>query len=109
MIGLLCSPRGFSLVLCDAVAAPTITVEAYIKWYSLFLVRPDGSVAPLHFHEVADDIEAHWDWGNQPSILSDHIIHPRAVALYAAKYELSIDPLAFELLTGRWVIEYGRL
>lgn len=37
------SRRG--LLLVDEVAeVPVLTVELYCKWYSLFLIKPDGDI-----------------------------------------------------------------
>jgi hypothetical protein len=97
------SPRGHRLVLCsEKVFGPTLTVELYEKWYTLFLVRPgpalvdEWAVEPVLFpgNEYCD---------GAPYV--DHVPNPEAVLNYAFSKMYLVDDLALELIVGRWVME----
>lgn len=83
---------------------PVISVAFAAKWYCLTLIR-EGSATPLTFEEVEQTIAREWDWAEDGSVVGDHIIHPKAVRMYAAKMNYHLDELAYELLIGRWVLE----
>lgn len=77
---------------------PLLTVDLYVKWYSLHLVLPDGSVQRVTFGELepfADDV--------LPYV--DHTPNPTVVEKFAAAKGYDIDELAFEMMVGRWKIE----
>ncbi len=95
----LLSERGIPLVLQELPQKPTLTIENYQKWYDIYLVMPDGKTMPYRDY---DDIEARFretTWG-------DHVINPdffRAIALLRG---FDIDERSFEIVVGRWHIEY---
>lgn len=84
-----------------------ISVPFETKWYNL-LLEEGGEKKPLHFTEVSQRVEAVWSHRLRGSIFVDHIIHPRAVLMYAALLGHTVDELSLELLIGRWVLEGGR-
>ncbi len=92
------SERNFDLVLSVLpLHEPTITVEAYCKWYDLYLVSPDGTVKAVGFDEL--------DTG-KGTPYSDHVPNPAAVTLFADKKGYGVDPLALEIIVGRWHMEH---
>jgi hypothetical protein len=68
-----------------------VTVENYLKWYSLFLVKPDGSV-----EKIAYDGSIQW---------ADHVPNPSDIETYAEKNGYDIDREAMDMIVGRWVTE----
>lgn len=100
------SERGFALVQSMPVALPTLTVELYIKWYKLYLIQPLWRVTEVSFDEIESALGSTWDWVNEGSIQGDHVVNPKAVEKYAEQKGYTLDPLAYELLVGRWVIEH---
>jgi len=99
------SPRGFSLVLSPGYLqtnargrVPRLTVELYIKWYSLFLVSTDGKVEEVLFPN--DPIYCD---GGVPYV--DHVPNPIVVARFAEAKHYHMDDLAMEMIVGRWEIE----
>lgn len=81
-----------------------LTVPFESKWYHLLVVS-EGKVDVLPFHELEEVVGPTWDYAISP-VLGDHIVHPRAAQRYAARKGLGMDPLAFELLVARWVLEW---
>lgn len=98
----LVSPRGYMLVghPPPAEGRPVITVEFAHKWYTLFVVHPSGAVTELGYDDLYNCP------GNKDTTLYvDHVPNPRAVEVYAEAVGCVIDPLAHELLYGRWQLE----
>lgn len=75
-----------------------LTVENYTKWYSLFLIHPNGAVEEVPF---PDD---KWARGNE-SAFCDHVPNPNAVQRFAADKGYGIDDQAYEMMVGRWELE----
>jgi len=94
------SPRGIPLVWGSGhpKAGAVLTVECYCKWYELFLVCPDAivgvdfGVLGMHSKDEAP--------------YCDHAPNPRAVYRYAQARGYLLDNVAFEMIIGRWEIEY---
>jgi len=89
--------RGY--LLADEPQSETIiTVELYCKWYSLYLLHPDGRcvVQPFPDEKYAPAGE---------SAFVDHVPNPKAVENYAKVRGLEVGGLALELITGRWYLE----
>ncbi len=86
----------------DPILLPTITVDASEKWYRLFAMLPDGTVREIDFCTELDEPRFCGD----ESAYCDHVPNPVAVQRYALTYGYEIDPLAFEIMVGRWEIEY---
>jgi hypothetical protein len=61
----------------------------YPKWYSLYLVHPNGDVEEIEF----------------PDGYVDHVPDPMAVAAYAESHDYEVDSLAYEMMVGRWETE----
>jgi len=95
------SERGIPLVLQDIPIKPTITVENYLKWYTLYVVFPDGSVEHLcfpRFDNKEDEIEGEVGF-------MDHVPNPKAVWKMSERLGYDIDMQSFEMIVGRWFIE----
>lgn len=82
-----------------------VTVPYEHKWYHLWITEEDGAKRVLSFEEIEATVARKWDWSSG-SVLGDHIVHPRAVQMYAAMKGMTLDPLSHELLVGRWVLEW---
>jgi hypothetical protein len=75
-----------------------LTMECYCKWYDLQLVYPDR-IEAVDFGVLYDHCK-----NEAPSC--DHAPNPRAVYRYAAAKGFQIDNEAFEMMIGRWELEY---
>lgn len=71
---------------------PTIVVELTTKWYSLYLLHPNGSVESFE----PDPGEVGY---------KDNTYNPMDLVMYAQKHNYVIDELSFEMIIGRWEIE----
>lgn len=100
------SPRGMPLVAwidedhAISVGKPILTVENYAKWYELFLIEVDGCLTSLHFGHL----EQHT--ANGESAMCDHVPNPKSVAKMCEVRGYILDSQSFELMIGRWEIEY---
>lgn len=65
-----------------------LTVELYEKWYALQLLDENGGVSEVEFPEFRD-----------------HCPDPVAVQLLAVREGYYMDPLALEMIIGRWELE----
>jgi hypothetical protein len=100
------SKRGLPLIYCgqSSRTAPVLTVEAYIKWYDLYVISPDGTVRPLNdFARRAYE----FDHDGEAVAWSDHIPTPSFCRWLAqghpARFEF--DPVALDVIAGRWLTE----
>lgn len=84
----------------------TLLVPFESKWYCLRLVSSEGVETDVSFSEVEGAVFPEWSFATDGTVIADHIIHPRAVVLYCNKKGHALDPLSYELLVGRWVLEY---
>jgi hypothetical protein len=94
------SPRGIPLVWGGGHPSKgaVLTVECYCKWYDLIVVWPD-KIEAVNFgvlHPHAKDESAY----------CDHAPNPNVVARYAGAMGYHLDREAFEMMIGRWEIEY---
>ena len=89
------SDRG--IPLAGQPKAMTLTVELYVKWYSLFIIKPSGEVEAVGFMEL--------EKGFQNAAFVDHVPNPAAVEAYAQMMGYEIDELAWDLIVGRWQSE----
>ena len=96
------SERGIPLMLQESPHRPTLTAEDYQKWYSLYLVEPGGKSRPYlqseDYDVVVDEFEGS-AWG-------DHIVNPDFVRFLAKRKGLEIDSRSYEVIVGRWVMQY---
>jgi hypothetical protein len=95
------SPRGHALLYTgDPVATPVLTAENYTKWYELYVVQPDGSVAEVDIVSVEDAS------ANDPAALwIDHLYHPRLLHRLAQYLQAELDERLLEVAIGRWLLE----
>jgi hypothetical protein len=82
---------------------PTVTVEMYSKWYSLFVVRVGYDEVTIEEFPFPDDLE--FCGGNETPFL-DHAPNPVVVARWALKNGFCVDDVAMETMIGRWEREY---
>jgi len=73
--------------------SPTLTVENYIKWYSLHLVHLDGSVDVVNFPE--------WGPSGRGGFV-DHVPDPVACQKLAADNGWVWDENSLDMIWGRW-------
>ena len=95
------SEHGHSLIFQgEPWKAPVVTVENYLKWYTLYLVMPDREIRSLEYtalilpENFKDQI-----------LFLDHVPNPRAVAYTASQRNFFVDPVSFEAIVGRWQLE----
>ena len=98
----LLSPRNIPLVI-TIETRPLITVEYYMKWYSLFCVGRIGDADVIEGLVQFDALEE-YALSNESAFV-DHVPNPRVVERYAEALCIEIDPMALELIWGRWMIE----
>ena len=108
----LVGPHGYPLVLSRAITpvlVGTVTVEMYLKWYGLCVIKQvvhDEVI--IEQHPFPDDPEF---CKPDESPYVDHVPNPKVVARWAAKMGFNIDVLAWEMMVGRWhdeaLGEYG--
>jgi hypothetical protein len=93
--------HGHRLVCDYTPEIPTITVEDYCKWYTLYVVFPDNRVESLCFpgHDTLDDLPS----GEMSFV--DHVPNPRAVKRMAERLGYEIDYDSLERMVGRWFLE----
>lgn len=107
----LVSHRGFLLVLEQDPKSSTLTVELYIKWYNLFLVRPVTApgMSRILGHAIDriefDELEAHTPEGQ--SAYNDNTPNPVAVRNLAEHKNWVLPECALELILGRWIYDRG--
>jgi hypothetical protein len=83
-------------------STPFLTVEIYIKWYSLYVVDPaKGTVRGLDGEEY-DDLHAHgWDG----SAWHDHTLVPGAYPAIARKLGVRTIECAYNMIVGRFMCD----
>jgi hypothetical protein len=101
---LLRSKRDIPLVCCTTLFdnVSVVTVELYVKWYSLHVIRRIGDEFVIEEVPFPDDIEF---CKSNESAFVDHVPNPRVVARWATANGHVVDELAMELMIGRWEIE----
>jgi hypothetical protein len=99
------SDRGHELFFCSTGCGdrPVITVEYYIKWYTLFVVHHDGRVTELDYQP---DLEDEFISRYGESAYGDHVFNPRFVVFLADRLEMDVDEIALEVIIGRWQQEH---
>jgi len=71
---------------------PVLTVENYVKWYTLFLVHPTGRVEQIPFPEESPVGSAY----------CDHVPNPLACQKLAADNGWVWDENSLDMIWGRW-------
>lgn len=95
--------KSIDLVWSSTATIPTIstiTVEYYIKWYSLFLVRPTGLIDVIPFSDLEKYAKG------SETAYGDHVPNPDIVKVLSVDCDYDIDPIAMEMMIGRWQIEH---
>lgn len=95
-------PLVFSGFLSE-LTPPTVTVELYVKWYSLFVIQK-----MLYDEVIIEEVPFPDDefCGTGESPYCDHVPNPAVVARWAASKGYVIDDAAMEMMIGRWEREY---
>lgn len=97
------SERGIAL-FCDGVAdVPLITVENYMKWYSIYAIYPDGHVATVDT-TMREDNEFERIFGE--SAYGDHVFNPWFVLYIAWLRGIEVCGSALEAIIGRWIMDH---
>lgn len=90
------SPRDLPLVFQDEPGdRPILTVENYVKWYTLYVVHPDGRVREADMTEE-DGFRSAW---------RDHVPHPAACHAYARLKGWEWDENSLDMVYGRYARE----
>jgi len=82
-------------------ARKVLTVENYCKWYSLYLVLPDGEVTEVS--ATSDAYEAAYNQAGGTTY--DHVFYPTFVLKLAEQLDAYLDPQSFEVIVGRYRTE----
>jgi len=86
------SERGIPLVFIEKLghAHPGIlTVENYLKWYSLYIVKGDGSVTKVEYDGTIN--------------MGDHVVNPSDLEAYAERHGYDICGQSMDMIVGRYV------
>jgi hypothetical protein len=75
-----------------------VKVSLEEKWYGLLLQHSNGHVEEIPFPDMGN-------YSKLGSPYIDHTPNPRHVAFWAAQEGYRLDPVSFELLVGRWMLE----
>jgi len=95
------SHRGFFLPTpVDGFDEPILTVECYSRWYSLYLVTPNGEVSIVDFSELEP-----YASGSSVSAYVDHVPNPVAVEAFAESRGYHLYEVALDMIVGRWTRE----
>jgi hypothetical protein len=92
------SERGFPLLWTGKSDVPVITLENCEKWYSIYLVHPDGTVEKVPvgiIQGILDTTDGLW---------VDHFYHPHLLLLLAKHYAGETHSVALEVAAGRWLM-----
>jgi hypothetical protein len=79
---------------------PIITVENYCKWYSPYVIMPDGVIRKITSEEISQATD---DFSNAWHI--DHCFHPRLLSKLAEMLKGEVCEQSLEMAAGRWVME----
>lgn len=91
-----------SALVVSTDVRPLLTVELTQKWYTLWLLTDDCRREEVDFgwlDECANNLDT------QPSPYVNHVPNPAVVEALAAREGWTVDPIALDLLYGRWAIE----
>jgi hypothetical protein len=95
------SDRGIMLLYVgEPVSVPILTLENYTKWYSVFMIMPDGTVEKIPGNMITHILSKHKD-----AEISDHCFHPRLLYRLAEYYKGELHERAAEVAAGRWMNE----
>jgi len=79
-------------------ACPTVTVEIYDKWYSMYVVMTDGEVRKSQsfdeWHEACESVVG------VPYV--DHVFNPQLAKDFAKLIGGKVCPMSYEMMVGRW-------
>lgn len=81
---------------------PVLTVENHFKWYDLWLVQKDGSVARAEY-----DTYRHLDRNDHNETLwGDHVVNPKFFRVIAEIFGAEPDHTSYQLVLGRWIDQH---
>ena len=98
------SDRGLPLLFVHRLNnIPVVALENYTKWYSIYLIVPNGGkgevvkIDPRTIFEVcAKYSDARW---------VDHLYHPRLLYRLAQHLNATVCERSAEVAAGRWIME----
>ena len=99
------SDRGIELI-GGPMATPQITVENYLKWYSPYVIFPDGRVAPLGSTPEEEAAMSDVERNMTESAYGDHVFNPKFIHAVAVRLKYYVQSEAMEMIIGRWEIEH---
>ena len=76
----------------DEMTVPILTAELSSKWYTLYLIHPNGSVETIDPNIEDDDVR-----------YVDNVWHPDDIVKFCEKRGYILDELFYEMLLGRWI------
>ncbi len=79
---------------------PVVALECYCKWYSIYVVRPDGTVVCAH-DEYSDELYEVYDAVKGVPYV-DHVFNPDVLHVFAKRIGGHICSESLELCIGRW-------
>ena len=94
------SDRNIPLLCQEVSSFPLIVLEDWNKWYSAFVLFPDGRV-----EKVSIDVIVEIEDKEGTMLYRDHNFHPKLLALLGKHYGAEVDWKSDEMATGRWVHE----
>lgn len=92
------SERGHPLMHQEMVGVPVVTVENYEKWYSIYVIMPDGKVEAIPTNVVLEIMGDNGWW-------IDHRWHPSLLLALAKHYNGEVPTTTLEVVAGRWILE----
>lgn len=97
------SQRGKPLLYVDPPPGfVVLTAENYDKWYELYVIQPDGTVAAVDVKDLETVMDQHPE-----ALWVDHLYHPRLIYWLAQHLGAEVDERLIEVAIGRWVSESG--
>lgn len=96
------SERGHELLWQEPLDIPVVTLENYEKWYSIYVLHPDGTVEKVSVDDIFEALDR--AAVGRGSVWVDHYYHPELLKEVARMYNGEVHQTTLELAMGRWVI-----
>jgi hypothetical protein len=95
--------EGTPLVYAHAPhTVPILTVSVADKWYTPYLVNPDGSVTEATLHDLEEVTPVNeCAWGG-----STHVWNPHSIQALCVKHGWHLCMSSLQFIIGRWEHEY---
>lgn len=79
---------------------PVVTLECYCKWYTIMVVKPDGSVVQVHDEYTDELYDAYEAVEGVPYV--DHVFNPDVLHELAKRIGGFVCTESLEMCIGRW-------